>query len=1851
MKYTGFSLLGVVSLLAGGVTTLYYSSTVTSKVLDYVADAVPGLSWSSTEGSLSSGITIHDLRYTMPVYGYNPEVQASSAQREVDAIPTLVDVKVPLASFKLQLSCLWHMEVCLEQVRIDSPTVLVATGDEQRWDKYYANAYAEVSDLDASYQQAKLIPPPPSKLPVTIRVKDAVQTNLKLLLGSNIGLAQAAINERLRSGATLPVGIEASVVVEQLGEQVQAVADAVEQVTAQVKEQLQSTSPKSSKEQGATSSSAEPSVASGSKNSSVVATNSVPATSSNTATAPGADVANLLGFKEQRGEVSTLPRNYVANLTENSAQDPEINIAASANNQGLVVIPNSVTRIGEKVELDHPVLSERKRQELQRTLTYRATAADLEVYTGDLEYANYLAQPMAIEYDRIQLGEVVYNSELIQVNQFNLGQLLLQFTKDNAVPAVTEADLQASLGDKAVAQVQATAAQAANDFTAQIKQGAQYFDSVLINKNLAQLLATYFNTVKVGTGYSPAYVQLKDIRPQTLKTDLTPLAPWSLDQANGLTSVDFSQYQQRATAPATRSVTALASGDLVAAETDQALSQAAKDVRLASGRELITALQLPNLQLLPGFEYLVPKSRSFLEGTAALNAIDLNRYLLTSPQLHAPQAGLGMSTPASDISQQIFTQLEFFKQPLTQSLLKDHTQIALPFELYTQEVHLDRFKMLNWAYDSQVVLAQHLKVAELERQAQATREQQATQEATADAAVKSDSADAKAEAMPQDEQDMQETVQIARASNGVPVSSSYAPAAEFKGDEFQLLMSQFQPYLEYTGEFNLHDVVLTGNLTPVQVDLALALAGDVDANLGVLYDQNNTELLVKAAVQINALPGGTTLPVGVNANLEVAGQLQHELTLQLTNRATGANLDLVGQVALDKPYLPLLLKAYVPEYSTGADGVSLNNTYLLAQGPLNNLGVQLNSQVTLQQQRYNLVLNLLHQQPQLLGQAALTVVDKGRALLPFDAQSKFALGLRLNYASSLQASVAVHAQDLNLSSFAPDNLLGRLNTDIGLYAVYNSLHDWSVMLPAHEFTLDLKLPHQKSPSPVEFNGVVLLDSVAMLEVQDFNLAYLQNSANLHGKVNRNLDLTLAINAQNLAPIVPGLNADLTSELQLAQSLAQPQLKGYIDLAGMRYQAGETLITSQGIAADLDLQLQRDLLGFINLAVKPTAVNDFRIEQALLNYQHNGDRPGNIDLALVSNQADLEAQISNVAYLADVQKFTSRLQINQLAVPAAHLGSVKTINPFDIVYEVVPQQATVSPFQLESEYISLALEQPLVYTPERLTAGLAIKNFDLEYVNSYVEKPLGIRGVITGRLGADLNPSNVFAPSNQINLELNLPDLNYFQAIGTDYLDFKATQSKLTGNIQGENLTLNLNSLINQHSDLNTVVHVSNINGARNLSGSVKLDRFSLEVLQTLLDNTQQVSGYFGVDATLGGTLTSPLLYGTAGLYELDVTALELPFEIRKGELVLRFNGNQANVEGLINTDSEPLVLGGIVNWANPADLNAQIAIYSDNLLLKLPDYGSAQLDADAIVEYTQSKVRVRGQLDLHDANVTIQTGSASYEKPSGDVVFAEEYYAEQRAKLAENEQIVANNYVVEGKNAPSIIDVAVSVNLRDRVVFDAFGVNARIGGHLDVVYNNRGTAINGTLSVYQGTIEAYGQSLIVRRGNINFSGVNLIPTIDFMAIRNPEYVQDDVTVGIIAQGLATKPNIGFFSTPQMSQSQQINYLLTGTSSDAGDGEVGLQLFSSSLANSLNVVQQIGETFGIKNLRLSTAKSGLNSQVTLSGTVLNQVRVNYAYGLFSGLTELSASYKLLPQVFLRLSYGLSAALDAVYRKNW
>jgi len=280
-----------------------------------------------------------------------------------------------------------------------------------------------------------------------------------------------------------------------------------------------------------------------------------------------------------------------------------------------------------------------------------------------------------------------------------------------------------------------------------------------------------------------------------------------------------------------------------------------------------------------------------------------------------------------------------------------------------------------------------------------------------------------------------------------------------------------------------------------------------------------------------------------------------------------------------------------------------------------------------------------------------------------------------------------------------------------------------------------------------------------------------------------------------------------------------------------------------------------------------------------------------------------------------------------------------------------------------------------------------------------------------------------------------------------------------------------------------------------------------------------------------------------------------------------------------------------------------------------------QSTPDLNFEGTPQKLTLRGELRLPDMHITgAQTRPVV--TPSSDVVWE-------------------GRVVPAAKSSPLVMDVRVRVLLGDQVFVKVAGIDAQLGGAMDLSLSSLDRITSkGEIRVVKGRYRTYGVNLEIVRGRLFFAGgpVNR-PALDFLALRTIGNVRAGVTVA----GTLQRPVTKLYSEPSMPDVDVLAYIVLGHPLGSSGEQTSLlnraagALLTSSKASALQ--EQLKSHLGLSTLEIQGGVGTTSNtmgykplQVTPPGAIPADQQ--------SGITEtvLTVGKYLTPQLYI--SYGKS-----------
>jgi len=983
---------------------------------------------------------------------------------------------------------------------------------------------------------------------------------------------------------------------------------------------------------------------------------------------------------------------------------------------------------------------------------------------------------------------------------------------------------------------------------------------------------------------------------------------------------------------------------------------------------------------------------------------------------------------------------------------------------------------------------------------------------------------------------------------------------------------------------------------------------DVKSPQGTLSAQGQATLTGSWPVEMVANSTLNIEPLkGEKVKLNVGGGLREELKVALNlSGPVGAQLDVQTQLA--EVGLPLALTLQSKQLKWPLNGE--------AQYQVNDFRLRFNGKAT--DYALSTRANIKGQD---LPPAVLTLDGKGNVeqfkldrLRLAALQGNTDLTALVDWSKAISWNSQLTLSGINTAKQWPEwpaKLDGKITTR-------GSLHggSWQLQVPL------LQLDGNVKQNKVTARGTLSGNAAGQWKIPGIDLTLGRNQLNVKGQLDeKSWNLDANIDAPRLDGALPGLGGTAKGLLKLRGNLQAPQLLADLTASGLQWQA----LRINRVKIDGDVRSSDQIQG--QLAVRVEQLKQDALDISLLTLDAKGSEKQHqlqlkIDGKPVSGQLALQGSFDR-----QQQRWRGNLNNTHFDTP---VGEWRLTRAIALDYLNTVQKISVGPHCWQNPNAELCVPKTIEAGPSG-QASVVLNRFDLAMIKPFLGPETALSGVFTGRADVSWKPGGAL-PDAKVSLVGN--GVKVVQQVQGNALPIAFDRLNLNAGLSNGRAQADWLIKLTNNGQFDGNVQVADPQVRRIISGNVNITNISLAMINPALMKGEKAAGMLNANLRLGGSAQKPLVYGRMALDKVDIDGHWMPFDMTDGRLVMNFDGMTSTMEGLVSTTRGQLNLSGDADWRDINAWRARIAAKGDKLRVTVPPMIRIDVSPDLVFEATPQLFSLNGSVDIPWARITVQ------ELPESAVgVSSDEVMLDDQLKP------------IQPKTAGIPINSNLMIHVGNDVRLDAFGLKARLKGDLKVVQDKNGLGLNGQIDIPSGRFHAYGQDLIVRKGQLMFSGPPDQPLLNIEAIRNPESTEDDVTAGVRVTGLADAPKLEVFSDPAKSQQEALSYLLRGQglgSSGADGNAMTSMLIGMGVAQSGQLVGKIGEAFGVSNLALDTQGVGDSSQVVVSGYVLPGLQVKYGVGIFDSLATLTLRYRLMPKLYLEAVSGLDQALDLLYQ---
>ncbi len=534
---------------------------------------------------------------------------------------------------------------------------------------------------------------------------------------------------------------------------------------------------------------------------------------------------------------------------------------------------------------------------------------------------------------------------------------------------------------------------------------------------------------------------------------------------------------------------------------------------------------------------------------------------------------------------------------------------------------------------------------------------------------------------------------------------------------------------------------------------------------------------------------------------------------------------------------------------------------------------------------------------------------------------------------------------------------------------------------------------------------------------------------------------------------------------------------------------------------------------------------------------------------------------------------------------------------------------------------------------------------LSYSESRFRIAAGMDGVSLGRLNNRLPPNMQLAGTANARADLERVDDNWSGSFSWDQQGTTLTVTEITdettkiivpearSNIVLRDGGITADAALTIEPAARATVHVelAGLDRESPMQAELRLQGDDFTWLSALVPTIDRVDGVVAAEIFAEGQANAPTIRGSATWRDgsLLLPALNVPLEDINVEVSGGSVGN-LRVAGGARAGDGRLVLSGELQDLMSASRTFVLTITgTDAELVNWPEY-RLWATPDVRITGRGGNWRYTGQVDVPRAEVRLR------ELPTDAVT-------------------VSSDVVVTGEEIPEQEPIRWSgdarVVLGDQVRFRALGLDTRLTGNLRVrAQLDRPLALNGTVSLVDGSFEAYGQKLTIREGQLTFTGPVDDPLVDVRAVRVIDTFDGTVTAGLHVHGRAQELTSTVFSEPAMPDADALSYLVIGRplneATQAEGGDLSGAALALGLKQATRLTQQIGQSVGLDQLAV-TGDGGETTALVAGKQINSRLYARYAYGVFSRIGVLLLRYRLTPNLTLEAGAGETQSIDIMY----
>lgn len=408
-------------------------------------------------------------------------------------------------------------------------------------------------------------------------------------------------------------------------------------------------------------------------------------------------------------------------------------------------------------------------------------------------------------------------------------------------------------------------------------------------------------------------------------------------------------------------------------------------------------------------------------------------------------------------------------------------------------------------------------------------------------------------------------------------------------------------------------------------------------------------------------------------------------------------------------------------------------------------------------------------------------------------------------------------------------------------------------------------------------------------------------------------------------------------------------------------------------------------------------------------------------------------------------------------------------------------------------------------------------------------------------------------------------------------------------------------------------------------------RVPLQIANAVLaERGTRLSGAALINAKLDGTVEKPKVIGDVRIEDASVRDVASGATLQQVTGTVTFNESAlqiASVRGAGDKGGELSVRGGI-SWSTPTTVVEDISIALTSFKIDDKKQISGEVDGSLKVSGPIDNLIATGRVDIKHLDVLVP------EQLPRSVAALNLKHVNAPPQIIKREEQTSN---ARSSGGTSVVGLQIGIFALDRISVRGRGLNALLGGEL----NLRGTAADpiadGAFELVQGRLSLLGRQLDFQRGSATFTGT-LEPYLDLEATAEA----DGVTITVAVTGPASRPEFKFSSQPDLPDDEILARLVFNKALIKLTPMQIAQLASEvdkigGLSSGPGILDKLRSTIGIDRLDVATEKNGSTS-VSAGSYVGDSTYVGVRQGLGAGSSRIVIDHDLTKHLKARGEIG-------------